>query len=77
MRSRDFLLRDGCGWRGHALIGEKIEEYVAPEDRTELTFGTSSINLLEYELDGEKGEDISNHSCNASTPIWRQRLEEK
>lgn len=30
------------------LMGEKIEEYVALEDTTKPTFGTSSINFLEY-----------------------------
>lgn len=37
------------------LIGEKIEEYVAPEDTIEPTFGTSLINFLDYKLDGDKG----------------------
>lgn len=59
------------------LMAEKIEEYVAPKDVTEPTVGTSSVNFLEYESDGEDAEDINNHSCNAATPNWRQRLEEK
>ena len=50
------------------LTAEKIEEYVAPKDVTEPTVGTSSINFLEYESDGEKVGDINNHSCNAATP---------
>lgn len=25
VKSRDFLVRDECGWRGHALIGGRIE----------------------------------------------------
>ena len=59
------------------LTLEKIEEYVALKYVIEPTIGTSSINFLEYESDGEKDEDINNHSCNASTSNWRQRLEEK
>ena len=50
---------------------------MAPKDVTKPTIGTSSINFLEYESDGEKAGDINNHSCNASTPNWRKRLEEK
>ena len=44
------------------LTTKKIEEYVAPEDVIEPTMGTSSIKFLEYESDGEKDEDINNHS---------------
>ena len=53
------------------LTTEKIEEYVAPKDVTEPIIGTSSIKFLEYESDGEKVEDINNHSCNADTPHSR------
>ena len=59
------------------LMMEKIEENVAPKDVTEPTVGTSSIIFLEYESDGEKVEDIKNHSCKAVTPNWGQSLEEK
>ena len=59
------------------LTTEKIEEYVALEDVIEPTIWTSSINFMEYESDGDKVEDINNHSCNVATPNWRQRLEEK
>ena len=36
------------------LTTEKIEEYVAPEDVTEPTIGTSSINFVEYRSNGEE-----------------------